>query len=364
MADTEQRTEGPISAKEAGLCYVSDQQPGIQRRRAGTHFRYFTPQHKPITNPKILDRIAHLAIPPAWTKVWICPKPNGHLQATGRDQKGRKQYRYHAKWREVRDEAKFTHMIAFGKALPTIRKHVAEDLRGRDLTRVKILATIVRLLETTLIRVGNPEYARDNNSYGLTTMRDKHVDINGSKIHFHFKGKSGVRHSIDLRDHQLATIVKRCKDIPGFRLFQYVDEQGQHQAVEAGDVNDYLRSITNQDFTAKDFRTWAGTLHAICKLRDFGECDSETQAKQNVVRAVEQVAEDLGNTPAVCRKCYIHPAVIDAYLEGTLFSFLKQHPDKAPLQGSTDLTPAELTLLNFLQHHQSPQESSNYAKSS
>jgi DNA topoisomerase I len=311
-------TDPVQSAKAAGLRYVSDTKPGIQRKRHGKSFRYIDADGAPIRDKDTLARIKSLVIPPAWTDVWICPNPNGHLQATGRDARGRKQSRYHPRWREIRDETKYSRMKIFGELLPGIRQRVERDLALAGLPREKILATIVRLLETTFIRVGNAEYARENHSYGLTTMRTRHVDVNGSKVRFHFKGKSGKQHSIDLNDRRLARIVKRCLDLPGYELFQYLDENGEHHTVDSADVNDYLREITGQNFTAKDFRTWAGSVLACTVLREFEAFASETEAKRNVVRAIEAVAARLGNTPTVCRKCYVHPAVLECYLGGTM----------------------------------------------
>jgi DNA topoisomerase I len=325
MSSTAEVILDPVeSSRLAGLRYVSDTKPGITRKRRGKSFQYFDPEGKPIRDQDEIARIKSLAIPPAWTNVWICPRPNGHLQATGRDARGRKQSRYHPRWREVRDENKYDRMKLFGETLSTIRAHVEKDLSLPGLPREKILATIVRLLETTFIRVGNVEYAKENRSYGLTTMRSKHVDVEGSKIHFNFQGKSGKRHSINLSDRRLANTVKRCLDLPGYELFQYVDEEdGTPHTVDASDVNDYLRSITEQPFTAKDFRTWAGSVLACLALRDCESFDSEAQAKKNVVQAIKNVAEQLGNTPAVCRKCYVHPAVLECYMSGQLLSTLE-----------------------------------------
>jgi DNA topoisomerase-1 len=307
------------SSKLAGLRYVSDAKPGITRKRRGKNFRYFDPDGKLIRNKDELARIKSLVIPPAWTSVWICPRANGHLQATDRDARGRKQSRYHSRWREVRDENKYERMKLFGETLPIIRARVEKDLSLPGLPLEKILATILRLLETTFIRVGNAEYAKENQSYRLTTMRNKHVDVDGSKVRFNFQGKSGKRHSIDLHDRRLARIVKRCLDLPGYELFQYVDEEdGSPHEVDSSDVNEYLRSIAEQQFTAKDFRTWAGTVLACLALREFEAFESETEAKKNIVQAIKTVAEKLGNTPAVCRKCYVHPAVLECYSAGEL----------------------------------------------
>lgn len=337
------------SAHVAGLRYVSDAQPGIRRKKSRGGFRYAAPDGSPVRDEVTLARIRSLAVPPAWTDVWICPHANGHIQATGRDAKHRKQYRYHPKWREVRDETKYTRMVAFGEALPAIRRRVEEDLSRRGLPREKVLATVVRLLETTLIRVGNDEYARDNKSYGLTTMRDRHVDVEGASVVFHFHGKSGKKHRIDVHDRKLAGIVKRCRDIPGYELFQYIDEDGERQAIDSADVNAYLREVTGEDFTAKDFRTWAGTVLATLALQEFEQFDSDAQAKRNIVRAVERVAERLGNTPAVSRKSYIHPAVIDAYLEGTMLDTLRSRTEQELRHELPNLSPEEAAVMVLLQ---------------
>ena len=302
------------AARAAGLRYVTDARPGIHRKRSGTAFRYVDPHGKPVRDPDTLARIKSLVIPPAWNDVWICAHANGHLQATGRDARGRKQSRYHPHWREVRDETKYERMTLFGQTLPRIREQVNHDLALPGLSREKVLATIVRLMETTLIRVGNAEYARDNHSYGLTTMRNKHVEVEGSHVTFTFQGKSRVHHTIDLTDRRLARIIKRCEDLPGYELFQYLDRDGNHHAVDSADVNDYLRGITHEHFTAKDFRTWAGSVLACVLLREFEPATNATAAKRNVVEAIKQVAKRLGNTPSVCRKCYVHPAVLENYL--------------------------------------------------
>jgi DNA topoisomerase-1 len=337
------------SAKAAGLRYVNDRGPGIRRKRAGKHFSYVGTDGKPIRDPDELKRIRALAIPPAWTDVWISPLPRGHIQASGRDAKGRKQYRYHARWREVRDETKYARMIAFGQALPRIRERTDRDLSLPGLPREKILATVVSLLETTFIRVGNEEYARENKSFGLTTMRNRHVDVEGGEIEFKFRGKSGKDHNISIRDRQLARIVKRCQDLPGQELFQYLDENGDRQTVDSDDVNQYLQEITGQEFTAKDFRTWAGTMLATLALQEFETFDSEAQAKTNVLRAIESVAERLGNTPSVCRKSYVHPTVIDAYLEGTMLESLKQKAEQALSESLASLRPEEAAVMALLQ---------------
>lgn len=342
-------TDPVESAKAAGLRYVSDASPGIQRKRAGKGFSYIDLDGRPIRDHQKLQRLKSLGIPPAYTDVWVCPNPNGHLQATGRDAKGRKQYRYHPRWREARDETKYTRMLAFGEALPLIRERIQRDLALPGLSREKVLATVVRLLETTLIRVGNEEYAKENRSFGLTTMRDRHVDISGSTVQFQFRGKRGKQHTIDIQDRRLAKIVKRCQDIPGYELFQYLDETGQRQTIDSGDVNEYLRDIAGQDFTAKDFRTWAGTVFATLALQEFEAFDSKTQAKKNVVRAIETVAERLGNTPSICRKCYVHPEVIEAYLDGSLIHTLKQRTEQELEESLYELRPEEAAVMAFLQ---------------
>lgn len=337
-----------VSAQAAGLRYVSDAAPGIRRKRVGKYFSYIGLDDRPIHDPATLQRIKALAIPPAYTDVWICPDPRGHLQATGRDARGRKQYRYHQQWRQVRDETKYNRMIAFGRALPAIRARIDHDLSLPGLPREKVLAGVVRLLETTLIRVGNEEYAKANKSFGLTTMRDRHVTIEGATVRFQFRGKGGKMHTINLNDRRLARIVRRCRDLPGYELFQYIDEHGQRQTIGSGDVNDYLRKIGGQDFTAKDFRTWAGTVLAAQALQEYESFDSATQAKKNVVRAIEQVAERLGNTSSICRKCYVHPAVLDAYLEGGLVDALRQPTEQEFEESLRDLRPEEAAVMRLL----------------
>ena len=305
------------SAKVAGLRYISDETtPGIRRVGKLKRFRYVNTSGRVIKDHCELGRIRSLAIPPAWTDVWICPHALGHLQATGRDARGRKQYRYHVQWRQVRDEVKYGRLIAFAQALPRIRQRTRADLNQRGLTRERVLAAVVQLLEKTLIRIGNEEYARDNRSYGLTTMRNQHAKIAGAHVNFEFRGKSGIRHAIDLRDARLARIVKACRDLPGYELFQYVDEDGKRQTVDSADVNAYLRELSGTDFTAKDFRTWAGTVMAAQALAGDAGFKSVSEARRNIVRAVEQVARRLGNTKAVCRRCYIHPAILDSYMDG------------------------------------------------
>jgi DNA topoisomerase I len=305
------------SAKAAGLRHVDDTRiPGIRRIGSKARVRYVAPNGATIGNRTELQRIKALVIPPAWTHVWICPDPRGHVQATGRDARGRKQYRYHPRWREVRDQAKYGRLIAFAKSLPAIRRRTGTDIRQVGLPRRKVLAAAVQLLEKTLIRIGNEEYARDNGSIGLTTMRDRHAVVKGTHVHFEFRGKSGVAHAVDLHDVRLARIVKACRDLPGHELFQYVDDEGTRHTIDSADVNDYLREVSGEDFTAKDFRTWAGTVLAAQALSEVAGPRSDADAKRRIVAAIESVAKKLGNTKAVCRKCYIHPVVVDAYLSG------------------------------------------------
>jgi DNA topoisomerase I len=304
------------SAEAAGLRYVTDAVPGIRRQRRGRGFVYFDATGQPIRDKAELERIRKLVIPPRWTSVWICPNPSGHLQVTARDARGRKQYRYHPKYRAVRDETKFGRMIAFSEILPLIRERVERDIALPQLARDKVLATVVWLLERTLIRVGNDEYARDNGSFGLTTLRRRHVTVSGAKLRFEFRGKSGVPHSVAITDRRIARIVQRCQELPGQELFQYLDDEGRRQSVDAGDINEYLRRITGRQVTAKDFRTWAGTTLAAAALRELGPFKTEKQAKANIVAAIDQISSRLGNTRAVCRKYYIHPVILEAYFEG------------------------------------------------
>jgi DNA topoisomerase-1 len=327
---------------------VSDASPGIRRRRSGRGFSYVTADGRTLRDKVTLARIRSLAIPPAYTDVWICPIPNGHLQATGRDARGRKQYRYHPRWREVRDETKFGRMLSFSEALPRLRQRIEQDLAQPGLPREKVLATVVRLLECTGIRVGNEEYARNNRSFGLTTLRDHHVEISGSTLRFEFRGKSGKTHRVALNDRRLARIVARCQAVPGAELFQYVDDDGRRDAIDSGDVNDYLRGITGEDFTAKDFRTWAGTLQAVAALEELGPAATAREAKSAVLRAIDQVAERLNNTRAVCRKYYVHPAVLERYEAGTLHAALRNGKARGP--ATPGLEPDEQALVRLLRH--------------
>ena len=337
--------ESATAAEEAGLRYVSDDRPGYGRRTKGKGFEYLDSEGKRIRDEQRLLRIRRLAIPPAWTDVWICPSPNGHIQATGRDARRRKQYLYHERWREIRDENKFARLAEFAATLPKIRRRVAQDMRLPGLPRQKVLATVVRLLERTFIRIGNEEYARENKSFGLTTMKNRHVAVRGARLRFRFRGKSGRQHEVDVTDRRIAKIVAKCQDLPGQDLFQYVEENGEIRNVTSQDVNDYLREITGEDFTAKDFRTWAGTLFATLALNVQEEFETKKQAKANVKTAICAVAELLGNTPAICRKCYVHPAIVEAYLNRMAISGLNgtaKHRDHVKLRA------AERAVLKFL----------------
>jgi len=327
-ADAAELVDPVASARAAGLRYVSDQSPGLRRKRAGKGFTYVDSGGRTLRDAETIDRIKRLAVPPAWTDVWICPDPRGHLQATGRDVRGRKQYRYHARWREVRDAVKYDRMLAFAESLPKIREQTDRDLERPGLPREKVLATIVRLLEDTRIRIGNDEYRKENGSYGLTTLRIRHVNVIGAEVRFTFRGKSGKQHTIELHDRRMARIIKRFLEIPGQELFKYVDSDGEVKAIDSADVNEYLHQITGEDFTAKDFRTWAGTILAARFLREAAEAMNTRGAKKHIVRAIARVAEELGNTAAVAKKGYIHPAVIAAYLSGGLEPISeKDHPD-------------------------------------
>ena len=341
------------AAEDAGLRYVSDEQPGFSRQRNGEEFDYFDTKENPIRDEQRLLRIKRLAIPPAWRDVWICPSPNGHIQAIGRDARGRKQYRYHERWREARDEKKYDRMIVFGKALPKIRKRVERDLARSGLPREKVLATVVQLLERSLIRVGNEEYARANKSFGLTTMQDRHVDVKGSKLRFRFRGKSGREHEVDVTDRRIAKIVSKLQDLPGQSLFQYIDDEGNVGEISSQDVNDYLRQITGEDFTAKDFRTWAGTVLAAVALGAAGISETKKQAKANIKHAIGAVAEVLGNTVTVCRQCYVHPAVLEAYLKGNSINGFKPNSLEEFERKGIDLVSAQAAVLRFLQNSSS-----------
>ena len=352
-SDTKIATDSLEAAEDAGLRYVSDDQPGSSRQRNGEEFEYLDQKGKPIRDEQRLLRIKRLAIPPAWSDVWICPSPNGHIQATGRDARRRKQYRYHERWREIRDENKYDRLVNFGKALPKIRRRLKKDLALSSLPREKVLATIVQLLERSLIRVGNEEYARENKSFGLTTMQDRHVDVKGSKLRFRFRGKSGRQHEVDVTDRRIARIVMKLQDLAGQSLFQYLDDEGNARDITSQDVNEYLREITGADFTAKDFRTWAGTVLAAVALGKLGASETKRQAKTNIKHAIGAVAEVLGNTPAICRQCYIHPAVLEAYLNGNSINGFKPNRREEFEKQGTDLASAQKAVLKFLQNYSS-----------
>ncbi len=338
-------------AQLAHLRYVTDSRPGYTRQKADVKggFHFFDQHGERVTDEEDIQRIHSLAIPPAYTDVWICPHKNGHLQATGKDAKGRKQYRYHPKWRETADANKYSRVMAFASALPDIRKRVDHDLSLPGLPREKVLATVVKLLETTLIRVGNEEYAKTNKHYGLTTMRNRHVKVKGGSIEFSFRGKSGVDHTIELENPRMAKVVRRCQEIPGQELFQYLDHDDRRHSIDSADVNAYLQEISGQPFTAKDFRTWAGTVLAAMALREFETFDSEAAAKKNITAAIEHVSERLGNTPSVCRKCYVHPAIIEAYVEGSMLDALRAKAEKELTgAGLSHLKPEEAAVMSLL----------------
>ncbi|MBW7971785.1 DNA topoisomerase IB [Bradyrhizobium sp. BR 10289] len=333
---------------EEGLRYVSDAAAGYTRKRAGTSFAYYDKDGKRITDKAIIRRIKSIGIPPAYESVWICPSANGHIQATGLDARGRKQYRYHPKWRELREQNKYEHIMQFAQALPALRARVASDMTRDGLPREKVLATIVSLLEKTLIRVGNAEYAEKNKSYGLTTMRRKHVEIGRGVLRFDFTGKSGKQWKLQVEDKRIAAIVKRCAEIPGHELFKYLDGDGTSRTVDSGDVNGYIKDVTGEDFTAKDFRTWAGTILAALALSEFKKYDSAAEAKRNVVAAIENVAKQLGNTPAICRKSYVHPEIFNAYMSGDLVKMLDARIARKFKQQYAELSPDEIMVLAFL----------------
>jgi DNA topoisomerase-1 len=347
-------TEGVIDAKDAaehaGLVYVSDERPGIRRKRSGKGFRYETSQGKRVSDEATLSRIKALAVPPAWTEVWICRNANGHIQATGRDARNRKQYRYHSRFREIRESTKYDHMLAFAEQLPAIRRKVQEHLAQRGLPREKVLATVVHLLETTLIRVGSDEYARTNKSYGLTTLKNRHVAVEGSALKFNFKGKSGKVWKLNVRNRRVAKVIRACQDLPGQELFQYIDEQGEPHDVTSTDVNAYLREICGEEITAKDFRTWHGTVLAAMALHEFQMFDSEAGAKRNIREAIQGIAARLGNTPTICRKCYVHPQIITTYVEGSLLLDVKEKVEAELRDDIAVLTPEEAAVLTLLRH--------------
>ncbi|MCU7499210.1 MAG: DNA topoisomerase IB [Ignavibacteria bacterium] len=340
-------TEPEEVAEAAGLRYVSDEDPGFSRKGQGKGFIYLEKNDNKLTDPKHVIRIEALVIPPAWTNVWICPYSNGHIQATGRDQKGRKQYIYHAGWEDIRNTNKFNLMIRFGETLPLIRARVDEDLRKHGLPGEKVMAILVRLLEETLIRIGNHEYAKQNDSYGLTTLRNKHMETDGSKVRFIFKGKSGKQWDVDIENKRLAKLIKQCQELPGQHLFQYLDEEGNRQTVDSADVNNYLKEIIGQDFTAKDFRTWGGTVRAAKELYDLGMAEDEKDKQKNIVLAIKKVSRALNNTPSVCRKYYIHPEIISAYMDNSLFEHMES-ASKNVESSRFALSTEENAVLNIL----------------
>ena len=347
-AESEAVVEGREAAEAAGLVYVSDEEPGFTRQKSGKGWRFLDEAGRTITDKAVRERVSKLGIPPAYADVWICAKANGHIQATGRDAKGRKQYRYHPKWTAARDDAKYERMEAFGRLLPALRKRVAADMGRRGLPREKVLATLVALLEKTLIRVGNEDYVKDNKSFGLTTLRNRHLDVEGSTLRFDFKGKSGKMWNLDLKDKRVAKVVRSIQELPGQHLFQYLDEDGHRQPVDSADVNAYLREITGEDVTAKDFRTWAGTVLAAMALSEFEAVDTEALKKKNVKAAIESVAAKLGNTPTICRKCYVHPHVVDSYLDGGLLEGIKRQVEDELCEDADQLKPEEAALLGLL----------------
>jgi DNA topoisomerase-1 len=353
MAESNVTSENVVdprdAAETAGLLYVSDEEPGIRRRKSGKGFTYTRPDGKKVEDGSTLERIKSLAIPPAYTDVWICAKANGHIQATGRDAKGRKQYRYHPAFREVRESTKYEHMLEFAKGLPAIRKTIDEHMSLRGLPREKVLATVVHLLENTLIRVGNSDYVKQNKSYGLTTLRDPHVKVEGGELRFQFKGKSGKTWRLQVKDRRVAKIVKACQDLPGQNLFQYLDENGEQQSITSADVNAYLKEITGSEITAKDFRTWAGTVLAALALAEFEEFDSDAKAKKNIRAAIEKVSARLGNTPSICRKCYVHPEVFASYLDRGLLLDIKEEIETELREDLASLRPEEAAVLALLE---------------
>lgn len=335
------------AAKEAALQYVTDDRPGITRQKRGNGFGYKDAKGGRVSDRATLDRIRALAVPPAWTDVWISPLPSGHIQATGRDARGRKQYRYHARWHAVRDENKYARMLQFGDALPALRRQVNRDLARRDLSREKVLAVVIRLLETTYIRVGNEEYARANGTFGLTTLRNQHVQLEGNTMRFQFTGKSGKAHTIKLSDRRLARVVRQCRDLPGQALFQYADDGGQPHTIDSADVNDYLRDVMGDEFTAKDFRTWSGTLLAACQLESTNASNADGAPKAiSLAAALRAVSAQLGNTPAVCKQRYIHPTVLQAFSDTSLRARFTRLLRTS--RARAGLTRAESALLTFL----------------
>jgi DNA topoisomerase I len=340
------RSDPAKAAAFVNLRYVNDKEPGITRLRKGDSF-HFVYNGKKVTDKNLLDRIRKLVIPPAWENVWICPFEDGHLQVTGIDALKRKQYKYHTQWNSFRNHTKFSHLHAFGKCLPSIREKVQKEISVSGLPLQKVLAAIIMIMEETTIRIGNASYERLYGSFGLTTLKDQHVKINGTQVKFSFKGKKGVYHNVDLKSKKLAHIIKQCRDIPGKELFQYYNDEGQRQSVDSGMVNDYIKSLTNGDFTAKDFRTWIGTVQALEKLKEFGCCDTVTETKRKIVEVLDHVAKQLGNTRTVCKKYYVHPLVLDLYTDKSLEKYWKNWDDTKT--HSFDLKPAEKVLMKILE---------------
>ncbi|NPD67908.1 DNA topoisomerase IB [Lichenicola cladoniae] len=343
--------DGREAARAAHLHYVDDSKPGFTRRLGPDGLTYFAPNGEAVTDEAVLVRLKKLAVPPAYTDVWICRDPKGHLQAVGRDARGRKQYRYHPDWRSIRDEAKYGKMLVFGEKLPALRAQVQKDLTRPGLPRAKVLATVVALLEKTMMRIGNDEYAKTNKSFGLTTLRRRHAKVSGTGLVLDFRAKHGIQQHIELKDRRLAGIVSRLQELRGQELFQYLDEDGIQHDISSHDVNEYLQEVTGEDITAKDFRTWAATNLAALALHEFEQFDSEAKAKKNVLRAIETVAKLLGNTPAICRKCYIHPRIFDGYMDGSLAEALRARVEAAlapESRAQTGLTAEEVAVMAFL----------------
>jgi len=345
----ESNLDDPVKvAKLAGLKYVSDSNPGYTRKKAGKGFYYLDEKGEKIKDKEVIARLKKLVLPPAWRNIWICPDPKGHLQATGYDDLDRKQYRYHEEWSKIRNETKYHRMLEFGKFLPMVRERVERDLSSRGLNKNKVLALVVSILERTFIRIGNASYEKLYGSFGLSTFRDRHATINGETVFFKFKGKKGVMQEVALKNKRLAKLIKKCRDIPGYDLFQYYDEEGQRQTIDSGDVNEYLKEITSCDFTAKDFRTWGGTLNALQAFREIGAHTSPTQAKKNVVKAIDQVCSVLGNTRTICKKYYIHPSLVEAYEEGCLLDYVKELDEIEQDESKTGLTCEEKLMMKIL----------------
>lgn len=338
-----------LTAKIAGLKYVTDTMPGFTRKKAGKGFYFIDDKGESITDKDIILRLKKMVLPPAWTNIWICPNPLGHLQATGYDTLNRKQYRYHEEWNKIRNETKYYRMLEFGKHLPIIRERIEKDLRTQGLNRNKVLALVVSIMERTFVRIGNASYEKQYGSYGLSTLRDRHAKINGNSVFFRFKGKKGVLQEVELKNKKLAKLVKKCRDIPGYDLFQYYDEDGQRQSIDSGSVNEYLKEITGCDFTAKDFRTWGGSINAMRSFNEIGSYESSSQAKKNIVKVIDQVSQILGNTRSICKKYYIHPTLIEAYEDGCLLDYFRELDTIEEDENITGLTCEEKLLMKVLE---------------